>query len=115
MAELYIEMPRGDIRHIKFKVYSDGKEFTDLDEIFFTVKSNAKTEKIIFQKKLSTEEITLEEDGFYHFTILDTDTNDLGYGCYKFDIEILGDEIKQTKIGTLELTEEVTFASNEGE
>jgi hypothetical protein len=114
MAELCINLPRGDIRHVKFKVLSGGEEFTELDEIYFTVKSNTKTEKIIFQKKLSSGDIVLGEDGFYHFTIYDTDTDDLSYGVYRFDIEIVGDEIKQTKLGTLELTEEVTFAANEG-
>lgn len=115
MGELSIKMPRGDIRHVKFKVLSDGTEFTSLTEIYFTVKVSTKTDKIIFQKKLSDGDITLEEDGFFHFKIMDTDTNDLNYGFYKFDIEIIGDDIKQTKIGTLELTEEVTFAVNEGE
>ena len=115
MSELHISLPRGDIRNVKFRVLSDGEAFSQLSEIFFTVKSNTTVQKVLFQKSLTKGDITLEEDGYYHFTIMDTDTDNLMYGSYKFDIEVLGDGIKQTKVGTLEITAEVTFASNEGE
>lgn len=114
MGELFIEMPRGDIRNIRFNVTSGESAYTECSEIYFTVKSSTTSNKIIFQKTLSNGDITLGEDDYYHFTILDTDTDNLSYGTYAFDIEILGDGIKQTSVGTLVLTEEVTFASDEG-
>ena len=44
------------------------------------------------------------------------DTEDMNYATYKFDIEIVkGDEIKQTTVGNLTITDEVTFPINEGE
>lgn len=114
MGELLIEMPRGDIRKVRFNITSKGSSFIDCDEIYFTVKSSTTSNKIIFQKTLSGGDIVLGDDNYYHFTIRDTDTNDLSYGTYRFDIEIVGIDIKQTTVGILRLTDEVTFAADEG-
>lgn len=114
MAELSIRMPRGDIRKVKFCVRSGETLKTDLTQIFFTVKNTTRQKNIIFQKTLTDGDIVLESDNYFHFTIDPEDTDPLDYGTYKFDIEIIGDEIKQTTIGTLDITDEVTFASDEG-
>ena len=115
MAELSITMPRGDRRNVKFCVRAGETLQTDMTEIYFTVKSTARANNITFQKRLSDGDITLGEDNYYHMSIEPSDTDELDYGAYKFDIEILrGEEIKQTTVGTLTLTDEVTFASNEG-
>jgi hypothetical protein len=115
MAELSITMPRGDIRNIKFSVTSSATFVTDLTEIYFTVKRNYRNDKYEFQKTLSSGDIYLDSDNFYHFKINPEDTNNLDYGIYNFDIEILRDNvIKQTTVGELRITKEVTFASNEG-
>ncbi len=109
-----ITMPRGDIRHVKFRVKSGENYRTDMLEIYISFKASTKTEKCLVQKSLSDGTITLGEDGYYHFTIEPEDTNDLKYGTYPFDFELVGAGYKQTTVGRLVLTEEVTFASNEG-
>ena len=115
MAELSITMPRGDLRNVKFCIRSGESLTTDMTEIYFTVKQTTRANNYIFQKSLTNGDITLGEDNYYHFTILPEDTNAMDYGVYKFDIEIIrNNEIKQTKIGVLTISEEVTFASNEG-
>lgn len=111
-----IKMPRGDIRNIKFSINDASNEIVsiDFDEIYFTCKKTFNDSDILFQKKLTDGSITKGEDGFYHLTIKPVDTDNLKYGNYVFDIElILGDFIKQTTIGELMLTNEVTHAQNE--
>jgi hypothetical protein len=115
MAELSITMPRGDLRKVKFCARQGESLTTDLTEVYFTVKNTTRASSVLFQKRLSTGDIVLGEDNYYHFSINPEDTDELDYGAYKFDIEIIkDDEIKQTKVGVLTLTDEVTFASNEG-
>ena len=111
--ELIITMPRGDIRNVKFCVRSGDQMRTDFTEIFFTVKNTARAVNFIFQKKLTDGDITLGEDNYYHMVIASADTDAMDYGSYRFDIEVVGEGIKQTTVGTLKLTDEVTFATNE--
>lgn len=111
-----IKMPRGDIRPVRFIVInSDGSPSgINFDEIYFTVKNNYFTKEFLFQKKLSDGTIQPDEGG-YQLVIRPEDTDNLKIGKYVFDIEIIyGDEIKQTTVGDFVLTNEVTFASNEG-
>ena len=67
----------------------------------------------LFQKKLTTGEIEKNENGSYQFDISPEDTDSLRVGKYVFDIEIIGDRLKQTTIGNLVLTNEVTTIENE--
>lgn len=114
MAEISISMPRGDIRKVKFAAKAGGELKTDFTEIYFTVKDNFRKDNFKFQKKLSTGEISLGEDNYYHFEIQPEDTDSEDYGTYVFDIEVVkDDEIKQTTTGTFVITEEATYASNE--
>lgn len=113
MAELNITMPRGDIRNIKFCVRDGEQPKTDFTEIYFTVKKTAQMTDVLFQKKLSDGTIIPAGDGYFRLTIEAADTEELSYGTYRFDIEVVGDGIKQTTVGQLKLTDEVTFASNE--
>ena len=112
-----ISMPRGDIRHIKFSITTvSGDNPPNFNEIYFTVKKGFNNADALFQKKLSNGGIIKGDDGCYHFTIVPEDTNDLKYGDYVFDIELCyQDQIKQTTVGTLRITNEVTFAGNEGD
>lgn len=110
---LQITMPRGDIHSISFSVTSGESTYTDFDEIYFTVKESFTNKKILFQKKLSDGGI-ISTNTEYRFRIEPEDTNNLDYGDYVFDIELVqGNIIKQTSVGKLTITEEVTFASNE--
>lgn len=112
---LSISMPRGDIRSVSFTVKDETKADVILDEIFFTVKENYNKGPYLFQKRLSTGEIERQDDGSYQFMIRPEDTNGLKFKDYVFDIEVLaGTDIKQTFVGSLQLTSEVTHAENEG-
>ena len=110
-------MPRGDYRPFKFKLRNKDKtEFNqDVDEIYITFKKNHHKEEYLFQKKLSAGDIIKDEEGYYHSAILPEDTDGLDFGKYEFDIEIYNEnpKIKQTIIGILELTKEITYATNE--
>ena len=110
---LQISLPRGDIRNIRFNVTSDGTAYTDFTEVYFTVKSATTKRNLLFQKKLSDGSIVL--DGEYYSTRIESeDTEELEYGKYVFDIEVVkGDVIKQTTLGELTITPEVTFKENE--
>lgn len=109
-----ISMPRGDIRPARFVIKSGSETVTDFDEIYLTAKTSFTNPAYLFQKRLTTGDITIVDGGF-QFTIKPEDTNRLKYGKYVFDIEVVrGNDIKQTFIGELYITEESTFAQNEG-
>ena len=112
---LEISMPRGDLRQIAFTVSVENADTVgDFDDIFMTVKRTYEHTQSIFQKRLSDGSIEKTGDADYQFTILPEDTNKLQYGKYVFDIEFVReDEIKQTFVGDLIITPEVTFAGNE--
>lgn len=110
-----ITMPRGDIRPVGFMINSKIHDSLDFDNIYFTVKKNFNARDILFQKTLASGKIEKTDDGAYQFTIEPEDTDGMAYGSYVFDIEVVSEElhIKQTFLGTLTLTQEVTFAANE--
>ena len=114
---LKIIMHRGDYTKKKINILdsSGNKPKIDFDEIYITFKYSAVSQGFLFQKKLSTGEVTKHEDGSYTFEILPEDTNNLGFKDYNFDIELVckKPKIKQTFLGILTLTEEVTHAINE--
>lgn len=110
---LNISMPRGDIKNISISITSDDEPYVDLDEIYFTVKKNYNEKEALFQKKLSNGTITRDGNKFL-FRILPDDTESLKYGDYVFDVELVkGNSIKQTTVGKLRITNEVTFSENE--
>lgn len=112
---LKLTMPRGDIRNIKFSINdSTGIIEEPFDEVYFTCKRGWTQQDFIFQKKLSDGTIIFDTEGYYHLAIESTDTSSLTYGEYVFDIQIVsGTTLKQTSVGQLKITEEVTFISNE--
>ena len=111
-----ITMPRGDLRVVRFQVLDSEGNKTDLafDEIYVTFKKNFNQKDYLFQKRLTDNTIMQLDLGDYQFTILPEDTNGLTVTNYVFDIEVLfSSQIKQTFVGKLTLTPEVTFAENE--
>lgn len=112
---MQISLPRGDIRNVRFQVKDGEQIYTSFTEIYFTVKKNYKTDEVLIQKKLSDGGIVLDTTtGYFSFRFSPEDTNSLTYGTYVFDIEVnQGDVIKQTSLGELVITEEVTFQDNE--
>lgn len=115
---VHIEMVRGDTQKIRICRSRDeeGKEIIKekVDSLFFSVKENDVTKKLLFQKKLSDNTITYTDDGYYHIVIKPEDTDDLVYGTYFFDIErIIGDDVKTFVEGELKIKSEITHRENE--
>ena len=109
-------MPRGDLRTVRFSVLNPDGSAADVsfDEIYFTVKNAFSDKQYRFQKRLTAGQIERLDDGSYQFVIEPEDTDGLRVTKYVFDIELVANgEIKQTFVGELALTNEVTFAENE--
>lgn len=111
-----VTMPRGDIRTFIFTITDssvDEKTVFELTDIYFTVKRTWNDKNYLIQKRLSNGEIEHLYDNTYQFVIEASDTDNLQFGNYVFDIELVGNGIKQTQTGELILTYEATHASNE--
>lgn len=110
-----IEFTRGDTQFLKFRLKDlDGNtvELTDTDKLYFTVKQNQYSKKVLIQKKYPDD--IRYSDGYFSFTLNSSDTSDLGYGTYQYDIELKsGDFIKTLGLGTITLTEEITHRRDE--
>lgn len=109
-----MNITRGDTKSFKFQRKSEGQPITaEADNIYFTVKYSNSVEDALIQKTIS--DMTFDENYFYHFTILPSDTNGLEYGNYSYDIEVkVGDTyVKTIAKGTFTIEEETTFAENE--
>lgn len=112
VIELFIDMPRGDQFPVSFKVrLKDSKEYLTVEEVTEVTitckKAPIKDSPIIFQKKLSTGDVTYEDSKF-KFQILEEDTKNLQYGTYGFDIEVRAKNLISTKVGSLTITDVYT-------
>lgn len=114
-----IGMTRGDTKGFRFqRKYKDdeGEEqvITQIaDELYFTVKKSYRDKDFLLQKKLSDMEF--DEQGVYHFVINPEDTNDLDFGTFVYDLEVIQDGYKKTiSSGNFVLGYESTWAVNEG-
>lgn len=108
-----MELTRGDTGKYKFRRYNaDGNVIGNIaDQIYFTIKKDSYTQEYVLQKTL--EDMIFDEDHYYHFTIYPADTDNLDYGTYRYDIEVVQDGNKTTTVGEFIIKEEVTFVSNE--
>ena len=114
------EFPRGDTYKLKkFRITDKNKNIiqqTGTQQLYFTVKTDSNSNKVLFQKRKNTG-IELGEDGYYHITIEPSDTSKLEYGTYVYDISLkstVAKTIVKTLInGTITLTEEVTWEGDE--
>lgn len=110
-----IEFTRGDTQFFRFQV-KDGEgnpiQLKDGDNLYFTVKQNSNSEDVLIQKKYPDE--IQYSDGYFNFVLNSEDTSDMDYGTYNYDIELKsGDYVKTLGQGTITLTEEITFRSDE--
>lgn len=104
-------MVRGDTQAFEIEILENDTPVT-VDSIYFTVKNDAITDEVLFQKKLN-DGITLT-DNIYNIIIDPSDTDNLDYGKYAYDIEIIKNSVKKTiVVGVLEISEEITFTNNE--
>ncbi len=110
-----LEFTRGDTQFLKFQL-KDGEgnfiELTSEDNLYFTVKQNENSSKVLIQKKYPDDIKYI--DGYFSFVLNSSDTSDLVYGTYQYDIELKsGDYVKTLGFGTITLTEEITHRRDE--
>ena len=105
---------RGDTGLYKFqRLDSSGNPITTPpDAMFFTVKKSYGNKGEVFQKTLDDMDFD-NTDNCWHFVIAPSDTQDLDYGQYVYDLEVTTDTYVQTIAkGKLVLDEEATWAAN---
>ena len=87
------------------------------DQIYFTVKDNYEINDFVLQKKIG-DGITLGDDNKYHLLLNSSDTDNLNFKTYVYDIAVvIGSEVKEkrtVKRGNFTIDYEVTHAGNEG-
>lgn len=98
-------------RKVKLKL-SNSEEIInkeDIKNIFITLREQPyETYPIILQKNF--EDMSLDDEGYLHFSFLAEETEKLNYGKYYFDIAItLNDDFRKIKLYELEITQKTTF------
>lgn len=92
----------------------DEMTFNENIEMYFTVKPNAKTDPATFQKSIGNGITYSQTDKKYHVVISPTDTAELSYGVYVYDITVKKDNDRFTVVkGKFTVDYEVTFIENE--
>lgn len=107
-----MEFVRGDTFSFKFKLKTlDNNILTksDIETLFITVRKwPSKESSISIQKTLDNVEI--DEEGYCHARFESSDTENLNYGFYYFDIEVtLKSGYRKSKLFKFELTKETTI------
>lgn len=114
-----MKITRGDTKRLKFqRRKKDTLEpiTTIPDKLYFTVKYSENDDNFIFQKTLDNDIKFNAEDSYYYFTIKPSDTDNLPYINLFYDLQVNDKGVKKTiATGSLNVTEEVTFVSNESE
>lgn len=110
-----ITLRRGDTKLLKFtRKDMTGQPILDIaDSVYFTVKPTNLKGAALVQKTL--EDMAFDaETGEYHFRIESEDTETLDFRTYRYDIQVVHDDIKKTiAFGDFKVMEEVTFKSDE--
>jgi hypothetical protein len=111
-----LEFTRGDTQVIKFQI-KDGYDNpiipTLSDNVYFTVKQNSNSKKVLIKKEFPENGINYE-DGYFYFTLESDDTSNLAYGTYQYDIEFKSEKyVKTLGFGSITLTDEITFKEDE--
>lgn len=105
---------RGDSKTFTFqRKDADGEVITEKpNKIYLTVKQNEYQKQALIQKTFD-DGIRFEEDTYY-VDFVPEDTDDLSFGEYVYDIEIInGDIVKTIKKDTFIIESEVTHKENE--
>ena len=108
-----MKITRGDTGAYKFqRLDKSGNAITTTPTaLYFTVKKTYSQSTFAFQKSLS--DMTIDENGFWHFKIQPEDTDTLEYGTYVYDIEVTdGDYVQTIAKGDLDICEEATWYAN---
>lgn len=113
-----MEIRRGNYKLFEF-TRKDKNEVaieTRPEKMYFTVKENPYVCEALIQKILKENGgITFNDEDFsYRIEILPEDTEDLAYGDYFYDIEIVNDDKPKTiAVGTFTIKEVATHKCNE--
>lgn len=84
------------------------------DKVYFSVKCNYKDDEVVFQKTLDNGITFNEETGVYTIELLPNDTNELCFGDYDYDIEIIRNgKVDTPLMGVFKIGKEVTHKCNE--
>lgn len=105
-----LSQTRGDTVSYTFqrKTASGDVIFTTPESIYFTLKENFNSSKIIVQKDKS--KMRMDSMGVWRFTLEHSDTEELPYGVYVWDIQITEHGAVTTIAkGKLKLTQEATW------
>lgn len=110
---MLIEFARGDYKSLSISVTGYAGK---IEEIYFTVKENANSSKVLLQKSIGNGIEYSEEIQKYVLKIEPTDTDNLEMNrIYGFDFEICAENgnFKRTFTGQLHLTNEYTHTKDE--
>lgn len=107
-----LKFVRGDTCLFKVKLITNGEgiiELKDIDTIFITCRQKTtKDSNTLFIKTM--EDMVLDEYGYLHCKFDPSDTENLYYGDYYFDIEVtLTNGIRKTVLHKFTLTQETTI------
>ena len=105
---------RGDTHNFKFqRLDNNGNPIlSPAEKVYFTMKNSTGTIEPVLQKTI--EEMTFDENGFYHFTIEPDDTNNLDPRAFVYDVEVINGDYKQTiSKGSVTIIADVTIPANE--
>lgn len=107
-----LKFVRGDTCLFKVKLVINGGDvvkLSDIDSIFMTCRQTPnKDSNVLFKKTL--DDLTLDDEGYLHCKFNPSDTENLYYGEYFFDIEVtLTSGYRKTRLYKFELTEETTI------
>lgn len=105
-----MELTRGDTGQYCFqRLDADGDAITTTPTaLYFTCKKSYQSSSVAFQKTI--DDMTMDDDGTWHFVIEPEDTEALDIGNYVYDIEVTESSYVQTIAkGTLKLLAEATW------
>lgn len=110
---MLIEFARGDYKSLSISITGYAGK---IEKIYFTVKENANSDKILLQKSLGNGIEYSEEIKKYVLKFEPGDTDNLEMNkVYGFDFEIYAEKgnFKRTFVGQLHLTNEYTHMKDE--
>lgn len=110
---MLIEFARGDFKSLSISITGFAGK---IEQIYFTVKENANSDKILLQKSIGKGIEYSEEIQKYVLKFEPQDTDSLEMNkVYGFDFELYAEKgnLKRTFVGQLHLTNEYTHTKDE--
>lgn len=110
-CNMEIRLIRGDTLDLRFcRKNAQGIIKDKPEQMYFNVKKNSKKTDYVIQKKLGDGITYNEENNYYYFTIESSDTKDLKYGNYIFNIKVItNNKVKTICAGEFIISDEIAF------